>query len=693
MHALLVLVNVLDKSQGASLHGSARLKHTVTPIQKVVELLTGLMTKIEEEGKAEAKQYDNFACFCKEQADSKLYQIETSRKKIAKLNATIDGLNEIYPTLTSEISGCEQDIRGKEGDLEAEETLRAAQHEKYLEKAEDVNNALASVEGALRALKDAKGSMNGDVKVDLEQVSMLTGSALTTLQKWNVTEAMNTSRVTLALSELKKPGQPHGYTFHSNDIIAVLVGLKDVFFETSSDVDRVEFQSVDAFQKNKLSLEWQLKLHRRKKAEKEEEHEEVGERLKKAEDDRTQETNEMNADQSFLDELTKDCQGKATLWDQRSKARVGELSALSKATNMLKEKGAPAYSTNKKLVDLETLQAMSFLQLRDQNTQAMQMLAARKALNVLRRAANTLHSPSLFTVAMRIKLSNDHFVKVRALIKDLIARLQADALKEANQKAFCDQEMKKAITSRDKASAGIEDSDAKITKLKAEKGELDQEVVDLVQAISDDRKALQEVLELRTKDQWQNMQTIATAKEGREAVDFALSVLREFYEGAGLLQYVPPNSDREGNTVGDLAPETFDEAYRGSQQESKGILGILEVIKSDFERTISTTEDEEKTEQEDYNAFETDTKNDIKEKGAAEKTKTGRITEIKDELLELTDTLAEFEALKDTVLAELKNLDDVCVEAAESYEVRMAMRKREVASLKEAHSILENWQE
>merc|ERR1719198_1456004 len=125
--------------------------------------------------------------------------------------------------------------------------------------------------------------MNGDVKVDLEQVSMLTGSALTTLQKWNVTEAMNTSRVTLALSELKKPGQPHGYTFHSNDIIAVLVGLKDVFFETSSDVDRVEFQSVDAFQKNKLSLEWQLKLHRRKKAEKEEEHEEVGERLKKAE--------------------------------------------------------------------------------------------------------------------------------------------------------------------------------------------------------------------------------------------------------------------------------------------------------------------------------------------------------------------------------------------------------------------------
>ena len=30
-------------------------------------------------------------------------------------------------------------------------------------------------------------------------------------------------------------------------------------------------------------------------------------------------------------------------------------------------------------------------------------------------------------------------------------------------------------------------------------------------------------------------------------------------------------ADSEGNTVGDLAPETFDEEYRGAQEESKGI--------------------------------------------------------------------------------------------------------------------------
>lgn len=693
--ALSVLVIALHRAQCASLQSSVRVKHTVTPIQKVIELLTGLTSKIEGEGKAEAKTYDDFACFCKEQADSKLYHIETSRKKIGKLNATIDELNEIHATLAAEISQCERDIYWNEVNLEDEQLLRETQHEQYVKKAKNVSNALASVHGAIRALKDAKGSMMGDSKLDLAQVHTLAGSALNALQKWNMSEKMNASRAMLALSELKKPGHPHGYKFQSNAIMAILLSLEDVFFETKKDVDRIEFQSVDAFEKKQLELEWHLKLHRREKAEQEEEHDEVGERLKKAEGDRTQETNDMNADQSFLDELTTDCQTKATLWDQRSKARAGELSALSKATDMLKEKGAPAYNTNKKLVDLQTLQATSFLQVRDQNTVAMQMLAAQKALNALRRAAHTLHSPALFTIAMRMKLSADHFVKVRALIKDLITRLQADAQSEADQKSFCDREMEKAVTSRDKASAGIEDSDAKISKLKAEEGALDQEVVDLSQSISEDRKALQEVLELRTKDKWQNMQTISTAKEGKEAVDFALSVLKEFYEGAAaaLLQYVPPNADRDGNTVGDLAPETFDDEYRGSQEESKGILGILEVIKSDFERSISTTEDEEKTAHEEYNAFEIQTMNNIKEKDAAVKTKTGRISEIKDDLIELTDSLSEFEALKENAMTELDKLDDICVKSAESYKVRMVLRKREVAALKEAQAALESWQE
>lgn len=34
-----------------------------------------------------------------------------------------------------------------------------------------------------------------------------------------------------------------------------------------------------------------------------------------------------------------------------------------------------------------------------------------------------------------------------------------------------------------------------------------------------------------------------------------MQVLRSFYENNALLQYVPPNSDREGKTVSERAPE------------------------------------------------------------------------------------------------------------------------------------------
>merc|ERR1711881_32939 len=106
-------------------------------------------------------------------------------------------------------------------------------------------------------------------------------------------------------------------------------------------------------------------------------------------------------------------------------------------------------------------------------------------------------------------------------------------------------------------------------------------------------KALKEAEELRAAEKAENEKTIADAEEGLAAVKYALTVLSEFYENA-FLQYVPPNADREGKTVSDLAPEIFNDKYHGNQDASKGIIGLLEIIVSDFERTIETTTKEEK---------------------------------------------------------------------------------------------------
>ena len=50
---------------------------------------------------------------------------------------------------------------------------------------------------------------------------------------------------------------------------------------------------------------------------------------------------------------------------------------------------------------------------------------------------------------IKSRAPQDHFVKVRTLIKDLLSKLKSDAEAEATQKGFCDKEMSKAINQRD----------------------------------------------------------------------------------------------------------------------------------------------------------------------------------------------------------------------------------------------------
>merc|ERR1711956_147493 len=169
---------------------------------------------------------------------------------------------------------------------------------------------------------------------------------------------------------------------------------------------------------------------------------------------------------------------------------------------------------------------------------------------------------------------------------------------EKTQKGFCDEQMKKTISRRDTAAAKLEGLEASIIEKTAEKKELKMDIAELV-------KALSEATELRVDEKEDNDQTVKEAEAGKDAVESALKTLKEFYSNAFVQtkKYVPPDSDREGNSVGDLAPEIFDSKYHGEQDSSKGILGLLEVVLSDFDRTDTTVTDQEKTAAEKFEEY------------------------------------------------------------------------------------------
>ena len=64
----------------------------VSPVKKVVTMLEDLQTQVVVEGKAEAKTYDKFACFCKDMTAEKTDAINTGTDKSADLSALIEQL-------------------------------------------------------------------------------------------------------------------------------------------------------------------------------------------------------------------------------------------------------------------------------------------------------------------------------------------------------------------------------------------------------------------------------------------------------------------------------------------------------------------------------------------------------------------------------------------------------------------------
>merc|ERR1719191_490248 len=129
------------------------------------------------------------------------------------------------------------------------------------------------------------------------------------------------------------------------------------------------------------------------------------------------------------------------------------------------------------------------------------------------------------------------------MIKDMIAKLEADAAAEGDQKAWCDSEMEKATSKRDENIGSMEGDLAAKTKAESTIAKLKEEIQTLLNEISELNKALAEATELRRKEQAENTKTLADANAGLAGVKKAMKILKDFYDNAFVqtnAAYKPP---------------------------------------------------------------------------------------------------------------------------------------------------------
>merc|ERR1719443_1120994 len=227
------------------------------------------------------------------------------------------------------------------------------------------------------------------------------------------------------------------------------------------------------------------------------------------------------------------------------------------------------------------------------------------------------------------------------MIKDMITKLEADAAAEGDQKAWCDSEMEKATSQRDENIGAMEGDLAAKTKAASTIKKLEEEIQTLLEEISELNKSLNEATQLRGKEKAENLKTLADANAGLAGVTKAMKILKDFYDNAFLQtksSYKPPKSDASGNTVGDMAPDTFSGDFSGNQDAASGIIGQLDVIKSDFEGTIDATKTAEDDAESAFQDYKSEAETDISDKESSVSDKEGEVK---------TETATAFDAKAD----------------------------------------------
>merc|ERR1719443_361534 len=320
-------------------------------------------------------------------------------------------------------------------------------------------------------------------------------------------------------------------------------------------------------------------------------------------------------------------------------------------------------------------------------SRAQRKIVLHKMMGYLQKQAKSLKSDTLGSLMIQMK--EDHFVKVRGMIKDMIAKLEADAAAEGDQKAWCDSEMEKATSKRDENIGESEGDLAAKTKAEAAVAKLKEEIQQLLTEISELTTALNEATELRGKEKAENTKQKADATAGLAGVTKAMKILKDFYEGFIQIKasYKPPKGDASGNTVGDLAPDTFSGDFAGNQDAASGIIGQLDVIKSDFEGIIDATKAAEDDAESEFQDYKTET--DISEKEGSVKTKEGEVRDTTADLTGFKEDLKEHTTLKAEALQELAKLKPACVDTGSDYDEKVARREQEIESLKNAYVILD----
>jgi peptidoglycan hydrolase CwlO-like protein len=654
--------------------GAAKVRNGVTPIRKVIDMLTGLQGKLSKEAEGETKAYDEQMENCKFGAKDLGFEIQTAEGEIDDLTATIEKAKADLVSETTRIEALAADISEAEAELKAAKTIRANESAEFVTAERELVDVIDTLNRASNMLQRKLGkSALVQEKVDGANVVSLLRSLEAVVEAAALPMGDRKKLMALAQgsSEDQEPGAPaaEAYKSHSGNILEVLEDMREKAEQQLDELRKQETNAKHSYEMTAQSLEDQAAADTKEMGQAKSAKAKAGETKAIAAGDLKVAQGTLATSQDNLAELTKACKIATEDYDAATKSRAEEMKAIAEAKKVLVEMTGAADTT-------VYGGAAAFTQVRSLSLQQNFRLNSREDLvnfevvNILRQLAKKDNSPALQQLSSRVAATihlaaqhgEDPFSKVKTLIEGLIDKLEKEAGEDADHKKWCDKEYGDTKEKQDDLTATIESLSTKIDKASSTSMSLKEEVKETQAALAELLKSQAEANKVRSEQNALYVETKADLEQGLSGVRQAVKILRDYYSG--------------------------DDAAHDKSEAGGSIIGLLEVVESDLSKSLAESEATEDTAASTYqkmtmenkltqNTYESDVKYKTKEAASLDKS-----------IVEMSSDRESAVTEMESVLEYSKSIRASCEVKPETYEDRKARRDAELAGLKEALEVL-----
>jgi len=659
--ALLWLAVVAQPSQASE----------VSPIGKVLQLISDLQAKILKEGEGAQKVYEEYSEWCEDRARELGHEIKTGMSQAETLEATIAEKEAQGKSLNAKIDELAASIATDEADLKAATEIRSMEESDFKAEEAELSEMISMLERAV-AILEREMAKGGASMLQTQNVQTL-AQALAAMVQASMMSSADATRLTALVQQStggeeadddEAPGAPAAtvYESHSGGIVDTLKGMLEKAESQLDGARKKETANVHTFEKLKQSLEDEIRFANKDLSETKAGLAAASEAGAEAEGDLTVTKKDLAADQQAKADLHAACMEKAEDYEAETRSRGEELKALAEAKKVIKEATGGAEDIS------YGLSQMSFIQAARSQITTSADLRGFEAVRRVRDLARAQNSAALAQLAQRMASAErsgaDPFAKIKGLISEMIEKLESEAEADATKKAYCDKELAETNEKKTDKTAEVAKLTTKIEHMTARSNMLKGEVAELQKALSELAAAQAEMDKIRQEEHEAFISNQADMQKGLEGVKTALQVLREYY--------------------------AQDAAHESAKGAGQSIIGLLEVVESDFSKDLAEIESAEEAA---ASAYDKETKENSVEKVAKEKDvehKTKESTYLDKESASLSNDRSNVQAELDAVLEYLAKIKGECTEVAETYEHRKERREAEIAGLKEALETLEN---